>query len=93
MSEHQQLVTELRALGEKLDRIASLLEPQAATRRVTTADVLSLQQTAKALRRRYTVVRELVQSGRIPGRCDENGRWFIPRANVERFIAEMDGAA
>ena len=93
-SEHAQLIAKLDQVVVVLERVAALLEPQAATRRVSTADVLSLQQTARALKRRYTAVRELVQTGRIPGRQDENGHWFIPRESVERYIAEnLDGAA
>ena len=90
VSEHAQTLAALREIADALLRIEAKLgaptPAPAGSRRV-----LSLSETAKAIRRGYEATRELVESGQIPGR-QEGARWHIPLASVDAYLAGDDAA-
>jgi hypothetical protein len=64
LSEHEQLLAALHDIGAKLDRIADLLARPSSTDRHRLRQVLSMTETAKAIRTSYAAPRE--QVGRQP---------------------------
>lgn len=91
MSEHDEVLGALRDITAVLERIEAKIGQGPAVQAVGLRQVLSLTETAKAIRKGYEAARELVESGRIPARC-ENGRWYVPLASVQAYLSEKEAA-